>query len=265
MTPRKKYVIVLSAVLIAAAAIFFYAAHVGKNRRFLLLFSGAGMKVPVSEINENFLDSTGLPIDVHFDGSAIIRQYIETYGDADLFLSGDRENIELLEKKGLVREKMFVAWHVPAILVPAGNVKNIRGLDDMAKKGVRLVMSNPRQASLGALVREVLLRHPNGKAILANVVAYGSSTEDDLRLFRDLYPQGKADAMIEWDVMVHVPEGKGLIAIPFEAEYAVKDPLILALLTTSRDPGTAKRFYDHFKREGLHVFSTHGYAIEAGK
>lgn len=265
MIPRKKYLAVLSVVLLAAVAIFLYSAHVRERRRILLMFSGAGMKIPVSEINENFTGSTGIPVDVHFEGSSILRHYIETYGDADLFLSGDQENIDLLEKKGLVKEKTFVAWHIPAILAPAGNVKMIRGLDDIAKKGVRLVMSNPRQASLGTMVRDMLLRHPNGKAVLDNVVAYGSSSQDDLRLFRELYKQGKADAVIEWDVMVYVPEGEGLIAIPFEKKYEIKDALILALLTTSRDPGTAKRLYEHFKTEGLQVFLKNGYSIEAGK
>ncbi len=54
-------------------------------------------------------------------------------------------------------------------------------------------MSNPHQASLGKLVRDMLLRHPNGKAVPRNAVAYGSSFQDDIRLFRELYRQGRAD------------------------------------------------------------------------
>ena len=262
MVSKKKALAVLGVALLIAFAAVILTAHFRHNRRPLLIFSGAGMKTPLLELIANFTDSTGVPVDVHFEGSSILRQYVETYGDADLMLSGDLGNIDLMEKKGLVRKKNFVAWHVPAILVPAGNVARIQGLKDLSKKGVRVVMSNPGQASLGRLVRDMLLRQAIGRAVLRNVVAYGSSSQDDLRLFQELYKQGKADAVIEWDVMAHAPEGEGLIAIPFEKEYEIKDALTIALLTTSRDPGTAIRFYDYFRSKGSPVFKKHGYAIE---
>jgi len=263
MVSKKKAVAVLFAALLIVLAAFIFSAHLGHKRRPLLIFSGAGMKTPLLEIINNFTNSTGVPVDVHFEGSSILRQYIETYGDADLILSGDIGNVELMEKKGLVRKKEFVAWHVPAILVPAGNAARIQGLKDLAKKGVRVVMSNPGQASLGRLVHDMLLRQTIGKAVLRNVVAYGSSSQEDLMLFQELYKQGKADAVIEWDVMAYAPEGQGLIAVPFEKEYEIKDALMIVLLTTSRDPGTAIRFYDYFRSKGAPVFNKHGYSSEA--
>ena len=135
----------------------------------------------------------------------------------------------------------------------------IKGLNDLAKEGVRIVMSNPQQASLGRLVNDMLKRHPKGSDILNNVVAYGSDSQDDLRLFRDLHKKGKADAVIEWDVMAYVPEGKGLIVVPFEKEYEIKDPLTLALLKASRNPERSRQFYDYFKTEGTKVFKKYGY------
>lgn len=223
------------------------------------------MKIPVNEIVTDFTDSTGIHVDVHFEGSAVLRQYIETYGDADLFMSGDRENIDGLIKTGLVKESTFIAWHIPSILIPPENREKIKGLEDLAKKGVRFVMSNPEQASLGMMVDDMIRRHPRGKEILRNVAVYGSSTQDDLRLFWDLYKKGEADAVLEWDVMVHVAEGKGLLVVPFEREYEIRDALKLALLKTSKNPAGAKRFYDYFRTEGIKVFKKHGYTTEAGR
>ena len=265
MGKTRTYLILGGILLLTAVTTFLFPSFSLNNNHTILFFSGAGMKIPVSEIVKNYTDSTGLAVDVHFEGSSVLRQHIELYGDADVFLSGDRENIALLEEKGLVREKMFIAWHIPSILVPAENKMRIAGLDDLARKGIRFVMSNPKQASLGKMVHEMLLKHPNGKAILKNVVVYGSSTQDDLRLFRDLRNKGGADAVIEWDVMVHAPEGKGLIAVPFDKEHEIRDALTIALLATSGASGTAKRFYDYFTTEGARVFKKHGYRIEAVK
>jgi putative IMPACT (imprinted ancient) family translation regulator len=65
--------------------------------------------------------------------------------------------------------------------------------------------------------------------------------------------------------MVHVPEGKGLLVVPFEREYEIKDSLVIALLKTARDPDKAKLFYDYFRTEGISVFKKHGYNTEAGR
>jgi len=259
-----KYVMPVIISLLILSAVFFFLFY-RNDGRFVVFFSGAGMKIPVNEIVKGFTDSTGISVDVHFEGSSVLRQNIETYGDADVFMSGDKENIDILVKNGLVKESAFIAWHIPSILLPPENKDRIKGLDDLAGEGVRFVMSNPKQASLGKMVTEAILRHPKGKEILRNVAVYGSSTQDDLRLFWDLYKKGGADAVVEWDVMIHVPEGEGLLAVPFEKEYEIKDSLMIALLRTSKNPDKAKRFYDYFKAEGTKVFKKHGYNTEAGR
>jgi molybdate transport system substrate-binding protein len=260
----KKYMVPIIISLLTLLAAFFFLMN-RKDHQFIVFFSGAGMKIPVNEIVAGFTASTGIRVDVHFEGSSVLRRYIELYGDADLFMSGDKENIDNLIRSGLVKESAFIAWHIPSILIPPENKGKIKGLDDLAKKGVRFIMSNPKQASLGMMVDEMMRRHPKGKDISRNVAVYGSSTQDDLKLFWDLYKKGKADAVIEWDVMVHVPEGKGLLIVPFEKEYEIKDALMIALLRTSKHPAGAKRFYDYFRTEGIKVFKKHGYATEAGR
>ena len=261
---KRKIVLLIIISLLTLLAAFFFLLN-RKDKEFIVFFSGAGMKIPVNEIAAGFTDSTGIRVDVHFEGSSVLRQYIETSGDADLFMSGDKENIDSLIGTGLVKESAFIAWHIPSILIPPEKKEQIKGLDDLAKKGVRFVMSNPKQASLGKMVDELIRRHPKGKEISRNVAVYGSSTQDDLKLFWDLYKKGEADAVVEWDVMVHVAEGKGLLVVPFEKEYEIKDALMLARLKTSKNPAVAKRFYDYFRTEGIKVFKKHGYTTEADR
>ena len=259
---KRKIVLLIIISLLILLAVFYFLWN-KKENEIIVFFSGAGMKIPVNEIAAGFTGSTGIRVDVHFEGSSVLRQYIETSGNADLFMSGDKENIDSLIRTGLVKESAFIAWHIPSILIPPEKKENIKGLDDLAKKGVRFVMSNPQQASLGKMVDEMIRRHPKGKEISGNVAVYGSSTQDDLKLFWDLYKKGEADAVVEWDVMVHVAEGKGLLVVPFEKEYEIKDALMIALLKTSKNPVGAKRFYDYFRTEGIKVFKKHGYTTEA--
>ena len=243
--------------LVAAVAI--YIAMSVNEKPYLLFLSGAGMKAPVTEIANNFEKKTGIKIYTFFDGSAVLRDYIINFRGGDLFLSGDEKNFNAVVEKRFVEDSSFVAWHIVAILVSPRYKEEIKGLDDLAKKGVRLAISNPRMASLGRLVMEqIIKRHPKGKEILNNVVVYGSSTDDILKLYR----QGNIDAIIEWDVMADTPEGKGLSIVEIEDQYKIKDPLKIGLLKTSKNPKAARKFYDYFTTKGIDVFRKHGYEVE---
>lgn len=251
------YIIGLLAVVLT---VFFFNISCDRQQPTLLFLSGAGMKVPVNEIAANFEKETGIKVQTQFDGSSILRDYILNFKSGDIFLPGDKKNLDVLTEEGLVKESSFLAWHIVAILVSPEAKGRIRGVDDLAKEGVRLVISNPKLASLGRIVMEnIIKKHPRGDDILRNVVVYGSSSQDVLKLYR----QGGVDAIIEWDVMAATPEGKGLVVVPLEEPYQVKDELFAGLLNTADDPVLAKKFYDYLVTKGKDVFRKHGYNINA--
>jgi molybdate transport system substrate-binding protein len=244
----------LAAVVIAAAGVMLLLK--GREKPTVLFLSGAGMKVPVTEIAADFERETGIRVQTQFGGSSILRDYILDFNTGDIFLPGDKKNLDMLSEKGLVAESAFIAWHIVAILVSPEAKERIHGLDDLAKPGIRIVLSNPKLASLGRIVKkDIIDRHPRGKDILKNVVVYGSSSQDVLKLYRE----GGIDAIIEWDVMAATPEGRGLIVVPLEEPYQVKDKLFAGLLTCARHPKAAREFYDYLKTKGKEVFRKHGY------
>ena len=247
-------------VLLVVVLILFFLNISCQKKQTVMFLSGAGMKAPVNEIAANFEKETGIRIQTHFDGSSILRDYVINFQTGDIFLPGDKKNLDILSDKGLVKESSFIAWHVVAILVSPEAKDRIKGIDDLAEKGVRLVISNPELASLGRIVTEnIIKKHPKGDDILSNVVVYGSSSQDVLRLYRE----GGIDAIIEWDVMAATQEGKGLIVVPLEEPYQVKDELFAGLLTTAHEPVLAKKFYDYLISKGRDVFRKHGYNTTA--
>lgn len=244
--------------IIALGLIIFFALNRSDEQKVLLL-SGAGMKVPVYEIAQNFEKETGIKVNIQLGGSSILRNYILDFKTGDLFLPGDKKNLDLLSEADLVVEGTFMAWHSVAILVAPQAKDRIKSLDDLAKPGVRLVMSNPELASLGKIVtQKIIKKHPKGEEILKNVVVYGSSSQDVLKL----YKEGNIDALIEWDVMTNTPEGKDLIVVPIEEKYQVKDQLFVGLLKTAEHPELARKFYDYMKIKGKMIFKKHGYNTE---
>lgn len=216
------------------------------------------MQEPVTKIATDFEQQTGIKVQTHFDGSSILRDYILKFRTGDIFLPGAQKNLDILREKGLIKRSAFLAWHVVAILVSPRAADKISSLDDLSKPGIRLAISNPRQASLGRLVMDKIIKiHPRGRAILNNIKAYGSSSQDVLRL----YHRGNIDAVIEWEVMALTPAGKGLIVIPLQKPYQIKVPLEVGLLTTSKHPELAERFFQYLVTSGREVFRRQGYNV----
>ncbi len=261
LTPPKKPLYILCGFLILVLVAGSFLLHRAAQPPYLIFLSGAGMKAPVIEIATKFEKKTGIKVRPHFEGSSILRDYIINFKTGDLFLPGDQKNLAILEEKGLIKRKEFLAWHIIAILVSPHATDKISSLDDLSKPGIRLAISNPRQASLGRLVmKKIINTHPKGQAILDNVKVYGSSSQDVLRL----YQKGDIDAVIEWDVMADTPQGKGLIKVPLEGQYQVKDPLIAGLLNTSKHPKLAEKFLKYLTTTGREIFRKHGYNIDGG-
>ena len=129
-----------------------------KKQKTILFLSGAGMKVPVQEIAANFEKETGIKVQTQFGGSSILRDYILNFKTGDVFLPGDKKNLDILSEKGLVKNRSFIAWHIVAILVSPEAKTRIKGLNDLAGEGVRLVISNPELASLGRIVTEKIIK-----------------------------------------------------------------------------------------------------------
>lgn len=246
----------LSVILLAASFFFTSCHNADKENNQLIFLSGAGMKAPVTELAKMYEHDTGIKIETHFEGSSVLRDYILSFKTGDVFLPGDEKNLDTLARKKLIKERYFIARHTVSILVAPGQTERIKCLDDLAQDGVRLAMSNPRLASLGKIVmKNIIDRHPLGADILKNVVTYGSSSVDVLRI----YHEGGIDAVIEWNVMAATEGGKGLKVVPLPEPYQVQDKLYIGLLTTSREPEQAKQFYEYLKMHGRKIFQKHGY------
>ena len=71
----------------------------GSGPEHLLFLSGGGMKAPVSEIAHGFEQETGIKVMTRYEGSASLRQYIARFQVGDVFLPGDKGNLDILSAK----------------------------------------------------------------------------------------------------------------------------------------------------------------------
>ena len=63
-----------------------------------------------------------------------------------------------------------VVYFTPVIMVPKGNPKNVRTVQDMARPGVRVALGHPEALAVGPLTKRILKRAGVWEKIRPNVV-----------------------------------------------------------------------------------------------
>ena len=67
----------------------------------------------------------------------------------DLYLAADLSYIDMARKSALIAEHIPLALQKPVIIVPKGNPKQIKQLDDLLADGLKISLANPDAASVG--------------------------------------------------------------------------------------------------------------------
>jgi len=222
----------------------------------LHLYCGAGIRPPVAEAVEAFEKQAGIAVRCDFAGSGTLLSNIRAAKRGDLYMPGDSGYVDLAEKLGIIASRHDVCYWAPVILVPKGNPKGIRSLQDLVKPGVRLGVGNPDACAIGKIA--VKLFEKNNIAL----DALKANTKVETLTVNELGIQvkiGQLDAAIVWDpVAAYYPDSTEAIAIPREKN--IVSAVTIGVLKFSSNPGAAKRFVDFLLSDaGRAIFARHHY------
>ncbi|MEG2205244.1 MAG: molybdate ABC transporter substrate-binding protein [Oscillospiraceae bacterium] len=120
----------------------------------LMVYCGAGMKKPFSDIAEAFKAETGCEMEINFANAAQIQTQINTAKEGDMFIAGSAE--ELKPVKELVAESKDLVKHIPVLAVQKGNPKNIKSVADLASKDIRLLLGDAQATPIGKIGDKIL-------------------------------------------------------------------------------------------------------------
>lgn len=217
------------------------------------------------EIITNYEKETGVRINVAYGGSGTLLSQMELTGRGDVYLCGSPDYVKIGETRGLLipGTDRIISYLVPAIIVPKDNPKNIRKLEDLAGKGVRVGMGNPETVCLGLYGVEILGYNNLLEKILPNVAVFAKSCEDTAALC----VLKKVDAILGWDVFeswnpgdvkwIKIDKKK----IPRLAYVPIAIPVFV------KDRKLAENFIDYVlaREKGGEIFKKWGYLADANK
>jgi molybdate transport system substrate-binding protein len=204
----------------------------------------------------------GTHVTFDFGASSLLRTQIEQGAPADVFASADRSQMEPLARAAKVRSVMPFARNRLVVIVPAANPGHVRRLEDLARSGLRLVIT-AEQVPIGHYTRLALAKMsaPAGigasfqQRMLANVV----SQEPNVRGLVAKVELGEADAAIVYasDAMA---AGAKVKVIPIPERFNEVAVYPVAVVEGSSHPAEAGSFIQYLRsRPAQALLQQHGF------
>jgi molybdate transport system substrate-binding protein len=250
--------------LLALAVTAGSTAQETRASRAITVYAAASLTGALSELASIFEQGPlRARVRYNFAGSQQLAIQLEHGARADVFASADQRWMEYVEQRGLTAGHARVFAHNRLVVVlPKSNPAGIRGLADLARPGVKLVLG-AEAVPVGRYSREAIRRlgmqagFPRGYArqVLANVV----SQEENVKSVVAKVQLGEGDAGIVYrsDVLGRAASALAVLELPAQANVVASYPV--ALLTGSPDSAAARAFVDLLLGpEGRRALARHG-------
>ncbi|HEX2178695.1 MAG TPA: molybdate ABC transporter substrate-binding protein [Actinomycetota bacterium] len=187
----------------------------------------------------------------NFSSSSSLAAQISEQGGADAFASADQANMQKVTDQGLADgEPRIFARNKLEIIVGSGNPKGIRGLTDLDRPGLKVVLAAP-EVPAGRYAREALSK--------AGVTVTPVSEALDVKGVVGPVTLGEADAGIVYtsDIVTIGARGEG-VPIPDDLNVVAEYPIVL--IDDAENAEVARAFVDLvLSEEGRAVLIGNGF------
>jgi len=238
-----------------------------KGGEEVLVLCGGSMRKALESVKENYKMTFSDTIVTTYGGSGDLCAQIQETGRGDIYICHD-PFMPWAQERGLISDWDTVASLRIVIIVPKGNPKGIKALEDLAKPGLRLGIGDKRFSTSGQIVKHMLKTVPYGNDILANVRV---ETKGHQQRCNDVV-LGTIDASIVWGAVAHLYRDRlDTIPIPMQyvdaitsATYKKADvrhvKVTVGIVSSAEDRPAVRRFYDYLTGEGRKVFAEMGFS-----
>lgn len=239
--------------LVVVSLLSSLAGGCSKPNPALDAFVGSATKPAIEEAAAGFEKQAKLKVQLHFGGSGKMLSEMKLARRGDLYIPGSSDFMDMAKREKLVlpETEQRIAYLVPAINVPAGNPKNIRSLEDLARPGLRVGIARPDSVCVGLYAVEVLERAGLAAKVRENIVTQTESCEKTAQLVG----LGTVDAVLGWEVFHHWQPDKIETVLLQPAQVSRIGYIPAAVSVHSSQPAVAKQFIDYLAgSEGQAVF-----------
>ena len=222
----------------------------------VMVYCGAGMKDPFTEIAKSFEEETGAVVELTFGNAANIISQITASNQGDLFIAGAETELKSLKEQNYVTDTKPLVKHIPVVAVTEGNPKGIQTIADLGREDVTLILGDAESTPIGKIADAVL--SDAGMSDTANILARTATAPEMITALQT----EEADAAIVWKENA---SGKDKIMIPEmpEMEQYIKTIPAASLSCTNTDNAEVlEAFLDYLDTEkAKNIWISYGYEL----
>jgi molybdate transport system substrate-binding protein len=251
--------------LIASLCIVFALASFSFAQEELLVSAAASLTDVLTALNADAEKAAGCKVLLNFGGSGALRKQIEEGAPADVFFSAAAEDVDKLEKAGLLAPGSRVDLLSNAIvLVGDSSLKapaDIAALRDLLSGASVLAIGNPSAVPAGRYATEALKSLGLYQSVESKLALGGS-----VRQVLQFVSSGSAPLGIVFltDAMTIKPGDKTAILYRFP-ESALPTPVLypVAVVAASKRKDAAARYVDFLRsKEAKEAFTKAGFVVK---
>ncbi len=253
------------AALFAVALAVPHAPRAAPEPATLTVFAAASLSEAFADLGLRFeRRHPGTAVRFNFAGSQQLAAQLEQGAPADVFAPADEQWMKFAAAEaGIAGPSPTFARNSLVVIVPRSNPGHIRGLADLGRPGIKLVIGDPAVPA-GKYARQVIANlgaRPEfgaefARRALANVV----SEEENVKGVVGKVQLAEADAGIVYssDLTPRVARRVRALAIPAAANVIAG--YRIAVMTAARHPAAARAFLEFVRgREGQAILARHGF------
>ena len=158
----------------------------------ILVFAGAGMRLPLDEIGKKFEERYGVRVIYDYEGSGRLGNKILVGQTPDVFIPGSEKWAKILKEKRYIKDYTPVAYHTPVIITTERNNK-VKSLGDFVDNNNRIVLGNVKATAIGE-ASAIILKKAGLNESNMNIRARGISVKQLVMWIE----KNNADASIVW-------------------------------------------------------------------
>jgi len=184
-----KRLILLSALFVCLIGSVAFGQEKPKE---ILVFAGAGMRLPLDEIGKRFEERYGVRVIYDYEGSGRLGNKILVGQTPDVFIPGSEKWAKILKEKRYIKDYTPVAYHTPVIITTERN-NEVKSIGDFIDNNNRIVLGNAKATAIGE-ASAVILKKAGLNESNINIRARGISVKQLVMWIE----KHNADASIVW-------------------------------------------------------------------
>ena len=257
---RRILLVTILAAATAAALVVTASGAYAQGKGEIIVSAAASLRNAFQEIGVIYEKQTGVRPNFNFAASGVLQQQIETGAPADVFASAAQQQMDNLEKKGLLLDgtRQNFTGNSLVLIMPASSSLRLKSFEDLtdAKVG-RIAIGNPKTVPAGQYAQDSLTAMGLWDKLQSRFIP-----GENVRQVLDYVSRDEVEAGLVYATDAAVGEDK--IRVVATAPKGTHEEIIypIAVIKDSKNSDAAKKFIElTLSKTGKDILAKYGFTL----